>query len=360
MMKDKVKKYIIRLSAAVLIHFMIKVFDQTFAGKLFVFDLRGTSFLIFFVIFVLIMWETGDLIYRFSLNTLLKRFDIIRQASSLLMIFIVYGVIVIVLFTISYSLFDLIFFDLQHYGSAYRFFDLDANVGMFIGYLGVLIFIGQVYAYNHWKKERLVSEQLQKENFQARFEALKNQVDPHFFFNNMSVLTRLVYKNQDLAAEYINQLSKIYRYILDKRDEMLVPLKEELAFLDSYFFLIKIRHEEHILFRTNLDEKTTRECYLPPNTLQLLIENAIKHNQFSDSEPLNITISEDDGFLIIKNSLKRRKLIEETSKLGLENIRKRYALLSDSRVEVNEGGAEFTVLLPKLFKETYESTDIRG
>jgi two-component system LytT family sensor kinase len=359
-MKHILKKYGIRLSAALLIHFMIKVFDQTFAGKIFLFDLRGISFLVFFVVFVLIIWEIGDVIYRFSLHTLLKRFDNVRQASLLLMIFIAYGVIVIILFTISYSLFDLILFDLPHYGSAYRFFDLDANVGMFIGYLGVLIFIGQIYVFNRWKKERLMSEQLQKENFQAKFEALKNQIDPHFFFNNMSVLTRLVYKNQDLAAEYINQLSKIYRYILDKRDEMLVPLQEELAFLDSYFFLIKIRHEEHILFRTNLDENTTRECYLPPNTLQLLIENAIKHNQFSDSEPLEITISENDGFLIIQNNLKRRKLIEETSKLGLDNIRKRYALLSDYRIAVKESDSEFTVMLPKLVKETYENTDFRG
>ena len=128
-------------------------------------------------------------------------------------------------------------FDLPHYGSAYRFFDFDANVGMFIGYLGVIIFIGQVYVFNHWKKERLTSEQLQKENFQAKFEALKNQIDPHFFFNNLSVLTRLVYKDQDLAAEYINQLSKIYRYILDKRDEILVTLQDELQFLDSYWII---------------------------------------------------------------------------------------------------------------------------
>ena len=164
MMKHILKKYGIRISAAVLIHFMIKVFDQTFAGKIFLFDLRGILFLVFFVIFVLIIWEIGDVIYRFSLNTLLKRFSIVRQASILFMILIAYGVIVIILFTISYSLFDLILFDLPHYGSAYRFFDLDANVGMFIGYLGVLIFIGQIYVFNRWKKERLMSEQLQKEN----------------------------------------------------------------------------------------------------------------------------------------------------------------------------------------------------
>lgn len=177
------------------------------------------------------------MIYRFSVNTLLKKFDIVRQVSLLLFIFIIYGVIVILLLTVSYSLFDYMLFDLPHYGSAYRFFDFDANVGMFIGYLGVIIFIGQVYVFNHWKKERLTSEQLQKENFQAKFEALKNQIDPHFFFNNLSVLTRLVYKDQDLAAEYINQLSKIYRYILDKRDEILVTLQDELQFLDSYWII---------------------------------------------------------------------------------------------------------------------------
>lgn len=358
-MKRIIKKYAIRILAAILVHFMIKIFDQTFAGKMFLFDLRGISFLVFFVTFVLIIWEIGDLIYRFSVKTVLKKFDIIRQVTLLLLIFIIYGVFVIVLFTVSYSLFDIILFDIPHYGSAYRFFDLDANVGMYVGYLGMLIFIGQVYVFNHWKRERLMSEQLQKENFQAKYEALKNQIDPHFFFNNLSVLTRLVYKNQDLAAEYINQLSKIYRYILDKRDEIIVPLQEELTFLDSYYFLIKIRHEEHILFNTDLSEKTKSECYLPPNTLQMLIENALKHNQFSNEEPLEISITENEDYLIVENKLKKIKQLEHTSKIGLENIKKRYELLGIKMVRIEETTDRFTVSVPKLGKEIYESTDIR-
>lgn len=224
----------------------------------------------------------------------------------------------------------------------------------------ILLFNGQIYLFNHWKRERLLAEQLQKENFQAKYEVLKNQIDPHFFFNNLSVLTSLVYKNQDLAAEYINQLSKIYRYILEKRDEILVPLKDELTFLDSYFFLIRIRHENHINFSADLKPQTTHDFYLPPNTLQMLIENAIKHNQFSDNAPLHITISENDGFLIIKNTLKRRKLIEETSKLGLENIKNRYVLLSGKGILVDEEAGLFIVSLPKLGKNIYESTHIRG
>jgi len=354
-----VKKYFIRILVAIVLHFIIKLFDQTYEGKLLVFDQRGSLFLIFFVLFFLLIWEIGDLIYKYSVNKILKKYDIIRQFIYLVIILTVYGLIVMVLFTISYSLFDIILFDLHHYSGEYQFFDFDANLGMFAGYMGILLFNGQIYLFNHWKKERFLSEQLQKENFQAKYEVLKNQIDPHFFFNNLSVLTSLIYKNQDLAAEYINQLSKIYRYILEKRDEILVPLQDELTFLDSYFFLIKIRHENHIAFSVDLDVQTINNSYLPPNTLQMLIENAIKHNQVSDNEPLKISISENDTFLVIKNTLKRRKLIEETSKLGLENIRNRYILLSGGKVMIAEDAGSFIVSLPKLGKEIYESTHIR-
>ncbi len=358
MKKGVLKKYAIRTLAALFIHFIIKIFDQTFSGKLFLFDARGILFMIYIVGFILLVWGMGDLIYKYSINNLLRKYDIIKQFTYLLVILTVYGLVVMVLFTVSYSLFDLILFNLPHYGKPNRFFDFDANLGMFVGYMGVLIFNGQIYMFNHWKKEKLMSEQLQKENIQAKYEALKNQIDPHFFFNNLSVLTKLLYKNQDMAAEYINQLSKIYRYILDKRDEILISLKEELVFLDSYFFLIRIRHEEHILFNTNLNEKTKENCFLPPNTLQMLIENAIKHNQFTAGEPLEITITENENSIIITNTLKKRKMLEHTSGIGLDNIKKRYELLGAKSVKVEETNNKFIVSLPKLGNRKNERTDI--
>ncbi|MBN2610964.1 MAG: histidine kinase [Bacteroidales bacterium] len=358
-MNRTLRKYSTRIAAAILIHFIIKIFDETFNDRIFVLDQRGVLFLVYFISFILIVWEAGDVLYRYSVRTFLRKYEIIKQVTLLMMVYLVYGVFVMVLFTVSYSLFDLILFNLPHYGHPTRFFDFDANVGMYIAYVGVLVFIGQIYVFNHWKKERLMSEQLQKENFQAKFEALKNQIDPHFFFNNLSVLTSLVYKNPDLAAEYINQLSKIYRYILDKRDELLVPLSEELTFLDSYFFLIKIRHEEHITFNTSLNESTGTTCFLPPNTLQMLIENAIKHNRFSDEEPLEITISENHDFLLIENTLNRRRQMESTLKIGLENIKKRYELLGLNSVVVLEEEGKFIVSLPKIGKEIYENSNIR-
>lgn len=357
-MNHVVRKYTVRVITAVVMQFIIRIFDQTFAGRFMVFDKRGILFLIFFVIFILLIWETGDLIYKYSVNVILKKYDIIRQFTYLFFILTAYGLIVMVLFTVSYSLFDILLFNVHHYSGGYRFFDFDANLGMFAGYMGVLLFNGQIYLFNYWKKDRLLSEQLQKENFRAKFEALKNQIDPHFFFNNLSVLTTIVYKDQNLAAEYINQLSKIYRYILEKRDVIMVPLHEELTFLESYFFLIKIRFNDHIVFRTDLSRDTLDNYYIPPNTLQMLIENAIKHNQFSDAEPLKIYISEDKEYLFVRNTLKRRRLLEETSQLGLENIRKRYGLLCKTSIEVDELDGEFTVLLPKLGREFYESTPV--
>ncbi|NJK86444.1 MAG: histidine kinase [Bacteroidales bacterium] len=213
--------------------------------------------------------------------------------------------------------------------------------------------------FNHWKKDRLTFEQLQKENFKAKFEALKNQTDPHFLFNSLSVLSALVYKNQELAIEYINELSKIYRFILDKKEEILIPLHLELEHLHSYFFLIKIRFQDHIVLDINLKSETKINTFIPPNTLQMLVENAIKHNMFSEEKPLVIKISETENTIITENTLMRRKIYEESSKTGLKNIVHRFELLDKGKVEVKEEGDKFIVEIPKLDQIVYESTHIR-
>lgn len=361
MNKEKAVKYFVRFFVAVIIQFLIRAFDETFEGKFFSFDFRGSLFFIFCVTFTLLVWEVGDIIHKKAVNTFFKKYELIKQFLYLTIVLSIYGLIVALLFSLGYYLFDLFLFGFHHYGGhEYRFVDFDAYLGMFFGYISVLLFNGQIYLFNHWKKDRLVTVQLQKENFQAKFEALKNQIDPHFLFNSLSVLTALVYKNQDLAAEYINQLSKIYRYILEKKDDVLVPLQDELNHLNSYFFLIKIRFENYIVLKIELSEETCECTFIPPNTLQMLIENAIKHNKSSCEEPLEISISEQENVLIVKNTLKRRRLIEESLKTGLENIMNRYALLNKGYVEVTDKDGEFIVVLPKLDRTIYESTYFRG
>ena len=172
-------------------------------------------------------------------------------------------------------------------------------------------------------------ERLKRENIQAKYDALRNQVDPHFFFNSLSVLTNLVYKSADLSAEYITQLAKSYRYILDKKFENLVSIKTEQEFLESYFFLIRIRHEESIQFEVSISEETRCTGMLPPATLQMLVENAIKHNRFSAAKPLHISITDHEDSLYIVNELRKRYGVKSSIGLGLDNISKRYELICD-------------------------------
>jgi LytS/YehU family sensor histidine kinase len=192
------------------------------------------------------------------------------------------------------------------------------------------------------------AERLMRENIQAKYDALRNQIDPHFFFNSLSVLTNLVYRSADLSADYITQLAKIYRYILDRKFDNLVTVQTELDFLDSYLFLIRIRHQNSIRFTMNIDDRIREKGMLPPATLQMLIENAIKHNRFSANDPLDISIRSENGFLLVENSVRKKITVEISSGIGLENIRKRYELVSGQPIDIAEDKHVFRVKLPVI------------
>jgi LytS/YehU family sensor histidine kinase len=185
-----------------------------------------------------------------------------------------------------------------------------------------------------------------RENTEAKYAALRNQIDPHFFFNSLSVLTNLVYKDPDVAADYITQLAKTYRYILDKKFENMVSLETELTFLDSYLFLINIRHQGSIIITIELDKDTRSNCLIPPATLQMLFENAIKHTRFSAADPLHISLSRENSWLIVKNNLRKKQNPEFSSGVGLENIKKRYELIGSNNIIIREDNDTFVVKIP--------------
>lgn len=329
-------------------YFLIKLYDETFKDNLFGFDFRSIAFWMFMVAFVLSVWQLSDWIYSRLNRSFLKGFSYKKKFTLLAIVYSLYGVFVAISFSVGYSLFDLILFDLHHYGGKYQFFDLDANIGMFMGYMSIILFRGQLYLLQQAKESELLTEKLKKENIQSQHQALKNQIDPHFFFNSMSVLTGLVYKNPDISAEYITQLSKMYRYVLNKEHGALVKLSEELEFLDAYIFLIRIRHNDEVVFKIEFSEETKKQIYLPPNVLQMLAENAIKHNRFSEEQPLEIQFYENSEKLHIKNNLKKREILGGTTTIGLENINKRYQLLCNKSIEIIETETSFTVSLPKI------------
>jgi len=197
-----------------------------------------------------------------------------------------------------------------------------------------------------WKQSALDAEKLKRENVTARYESLKNQVNPHFLFNSFNALTNLVYENQDLAAKFIKQLSEVYRYVLDTRDRELVTKEEELKFLESYLFLQKIRFGDNLQIAIQLDAVKT---YFPPLVLQMLIENAIKHNIVAAEQPLSIKIYESENYIVIENKLQHKKVLsEESAGVGLSNICLRYEFLSDQKVVVEALPDKFIVRLPVI------------
>ena len=196
---------------------------------------------------------------------------------------------------------------------------------------------------------------VQKENLQSQFEVLKQQVNPHFLFNSLNVLTSLIKIDPDLAESFTERLSKVYRYVLENKEKDLVSLSTELEFLNAYLFLLEIRFMNKIVIEINI-EKSYYDFQILPIAIQLLIENAIKHNTFSKITPLKIEIFVDQQQkLNIINNLSIRETKLTSTGVGLENISRRYALVSDQKPEFNKTSSQFIAKLPLLKSEKFET-----
>jgi LytS/YehU family sensor histidine kinase len=167
-------------------------------------------------------------------------------------------------------------------------------------------------------------------------------------------LSSLVYQNQDKAVEFINELSKVYRYVLDSKNAELVSLQEELAFLEHYIYLLKIRFGTNISFIINID-KDTENLYLPPMCLQMLVENTIQHNETSQAKPLEVNIFTKNNRLYIMNTIQPRSDKAESSQMGLKNIQIRYSYFTDEKIEIIQNEQLFTIILPLIPRKSIAS-----
>lgn len=223
----------------------------------------------------------------------------------------------------------------QLYGTYYSTIIITLIITMFM--------TGRSFLLN-WRESAVDAERLKKESVAAQYESLKNQVNPHFLFNSLNALTNLVYQDQDKAARFIKQLSEVYRYVLDTRDKELVSLSEEVKFLDSYLYLQQIRFGEKLNLKVSLENA---EGQVAPLALQMLIENAIKHNVIAEDQPLYIQVRMEGGYIVLENNLQKKNMLSESSSgIGLENIQKRYAFLSNQKVVVESTNETFRVKLP--------------
>lgn len=221
-------------------------------------------------------------------------------------------------------------------------------IGLMVTLILISVEVGAQF-FNNWKSSLIEVEKYKTESAQAQLQNLKEQVNPHFLFNNLSVLSSLVYKDQDKAVDFINQLSKVYRYLLDSRNTELISLQEELTFIKSYIYLLEIRFDTSIRFDIQIPDAYLKYV-LPPMALQMLVENTIKHNEVSSEQPLTVSIVVQNNMLEVKNNLQPRLQQEESSKTGLNNIRERYKHYTDKKVEVINDTKHFIVRLPLLNK----------
>jgi sensor histidine kinase YesM len=197
-----------------------------------------------------------------------------------------------------------------------------------------------------WREAAVNAERYQKENALAQFESLKSQVDPHFLFNSLNVLTNLVYEDADKSARFIKQLSEVYRYVLETRNKKLVPLSEELKFVNAYLYLQQIRFGNKLVVKNELNGK---EGMVPPLVLQVLAENAIKHNVISEEHPLTIHLHANDTNVFVENNFQKKEILKGDSMgIGLDNTKKRYDFLTNEKVKVENLNGKFKVTIPLL------------
>lgn len=205
-----------------------------------------------------------------------------------------------------------------------------------------------IFTYNQLRESTRREVVLKELNMQQQMDVLKQQVNPHFLFNSLSILSSVVHVDANLSEKFIAQLSKSYRYILEQKDNDLVSLKTEIEFIQSYAFLLGIRFREKFEVQIDVPEATQQRYKIAPLTLQLLVENAVKHTRMSSKEPLSVHIYTQDETLIVENGLKPRLQPEVSTGVGLKNITARYSLLTERPVWYGPEQDAFVVKIPLL------------
>lgn len=199
-----------------------------------------------------------------------------------------------------------------------------------------------------WYESRLENERIQKDQVKAELSALQSHIDPHFLFNNLNTLYSLIYKEPELAADFLEKLAEIYRYILSNKDEQVVSAAKEWEMGMNYLDLLKSRYGKGILEEVTIKETDLESNFLPPLSVQQLIENAVKHNRVEVDKPLKISFNQTDTYLVVENQINPKFAPAKSHGSGLKNLKARFGHLTDQELLVDQTGERFCVSLPLL------------
>jgi sensor histidine kinase YesM len=282
---------------------------------------------------------------RFIINKLWKHFPWDKNPIKHL----VYEIIILaiyILLIVKFVFFVASLFLSEEIGKEYNFWSVYISsliISMIISFIHEAVFF-----YMLWIKTIKRAEQLEKEGLLSQYETLKNQINPHFLFNSFNTLITLIEEDKIAASEYVQKLSDFFRIILQLRDKSVIPVKEELELIKTYTFIQQKRYGNNLILK-NLIPPQFLEKGVAPLTLQMLVENAIKHNIISTEKPLTIEITvTDNQYLLIKNNLQKRLDHEPSSGLGLPNILNRYTFLTEKKPEVIVNSDYYAVAIPLL------------
>jgi LytS/YehU family sensor histidine kinase len=228
----------------------------------------------------------------------------------------------------------------------------DAGLYRFIAAcIAAVILFTLIYEILFLSKEReldtQIVDQLDKERSHAELQALTNEMDPHFIFNSLNTLNHLIIHQPLEAHSFNNRLAQVYKYFLINKNKELIPLKDELEFIESYFYLLQIRHDDKLQLHTVL-HSSSHDVLIPPCSLQILVENAIKHNEFTDEYPLQIRVSANEHYLYVSNNIKPKPYAVNSTGIGLRNLSSRYKILFQKDIHIESTLENFTVKLPLI------------
>ena len=233
---------------------------------------------------------------------------------------------------------------------------------IFIALLFVFIVGGvyeAIYYFRKWKTSTLEAETLKKVNLQTQLDSLKVQINPHFLFNSLGSLSSLIDEDQKRAQEFLGQMSAVYRYLLQANEKQLTSLHNEMEFIDAYVNMLKTRFAEGLHLTVEID-KNCFEYLIPPLTVQILLENAVKHNSVGISKPLHVNIYTDtEENLVVENNLQKKTSAVESNKTGLNNIASKYKLLNRGEIAIKESETHFQVTVPLIKNKEYADTNSR-
>jgi sensor histidine kinase YesM len=214
----------------------------------------------------------------------------------------------------------------------------------------ILLGVHALHFYKAYNENKVKEQKIIAGTANAKFESLKNQIDPHFLFNSLNVLSSLIEENPENAQRFTTSLSKIYRYVLEQKDKELVSVDEELAFAKTYMNLLKMRFENSLFYEMPTTA-ISAEAKVVPLSLQLLLENTVKHNVVSEQRPLHIRIYVEGDYLAVQNDYQKKEVLQERQGVGLQNIVNRYGIISNRKVLIAQNEQTFTVKIPILTKQ---------